>query len=139
MSEQRTAPIAYGRITVVCQGDGTEEGWCGTTVSTPLEVGASTQELFVRARCSRCRREWVVKAGIEREELDRRREMRRKEMMQQYRHCCQLGCPEKAEFVIRWGNAPDDYTESCYTHVGELLSPGEANIVWEIAREEAGR
>ncbi len=34
--------------------------------------------------------------------------------------CCCLGCTKEAEYIVIYGNAPNDATESCVQHVGEL-------------------
>lgn len=36
--------------------------------------------------------------------------------------CCKIDCGAKAEWTIVHGEKPDDYTESCTAHVGELLT-----------------
>jgi hypothetical protein len=36
--------------------------------------------------------------------------------------CCKLDCSQSAEWVIYDGDRPEDYTECCTMHVGELLS-----------------
>lgn len=47
-------------------------------------------------------------------------------------HCCQIGCEEKAEWNIVWGNSPDDYTHACTKHVGELLTEASEHRIYPL-------
>jgi hypothetical protein len=35
--------------------------------------------------------------------------------------CCQIDCTEDATWQMNYGNTTDDYTESCDSHIGELM------------------
>lgn len=59
-------------------------------------------------------------------------------------HCCYIApysdskghgdqCKADAEWTITFGPGPDDYTEVCTAHVGDMLVPDVANIVLPIA------
>ena len=48
--------------------------------------------------------------------------------------CCYLTCPEKADWTITWGPSPDDYTESCTAHIGELLGDADRQEIERIRR-----
>ena len=41
-------------------------------------------------------------------------------------------CKNDAEWTITFGPGPDEYTEACTAHVGELLVPDVGNIVLQI-------
>lgn len=61
----------------------------------------------------------------------------RKEVMKMKRHCCFLSCDKEAEFMIAYGTAPDDYTDSCKEHVGEMVDGiVYSAIVSPIEKEE---
>lgn len=51
------------------------------------------------------------------------------------RHCCVIGCGKPAEFQIEGHplRSPDDWTDACRDHVGELLDDASAHIVYPIA------
>lgn len=51
-------------------------------------------------------------------------------------HCCHIGCDKEAEWVIVSGPAPDDYTEACTDHVGDLLCDAPEQKVYPIAPKE---
>lgn len=42
------------------------------------------------------------------------------------------GCQNEAEFMLIYGNAPDDYTHSCRGHIGDLIGDEEETIVTGI-------
>lgn len=44
-------------------------------------------------------------------------------MANEIRHCCKIGCTNKAAYEIWYGYAPkaDDYTDACLLHVGDLF------------------
>lgn len=46
--------------------------------------------------------------------------------------CCCLGCTKEAEYVVVYGNAPTDATESCVQHVGLLAGDAESFEVHKI-------
>lgn len=46
--------------------------------------------------------------------------------------CCKVGCRKDAVWQIWTGNTPDDYTEACQVHVGDLLLPGVQNDLHPI-------
>lgn len=37
-------------------------------------------------------------------------------------HCCFLGCQNKAEWTLWYGETPDDFTQSCTKHLGEMMT-----------------
>jgi hypothetical protein len=41
-------------------------------------------------------------------------------------------CPHDAEWRIEHGEAPDDYTESCTEHVGEMLTDAALHRIYPI-------
>lgn len=43
-------------------------------------------------------------------------------------YCCVIGCEEPADFEIRDGDGPDDFTHACTGHVGELCSDGVCQV-----------
>ena len=57
-------------------------------------------------------------------------------------HCCYIEpptasgrgrqCTNAAEWTITFGPGPDEYTEACTAHVGDMLVPDVANIVLPI-------
>lgn len=47
-------------------------------------------------------------------------------------HCCFIPCKAAADWEIRYGNTPDDYTHSCTPHVGEMLEAEQENAVYPI-------
>lgn len=50
--------------------------------------------------------------------------------------CCLPECDKLADWDVRWGDAPDDYTHSCTSHVAELLEDGKINTLTPIAKEK---
>lgn len=48
-------------------------------------------------------------------------------------YCCFIPCDKGAEFEIRDGETPDDYTHSCTEHVGSLLQAGKVSTVYELS------
>jgi hypothetical protein len=40
-----------------------------------------------------------------------------------------LGCQNEAEYEIRYGSGPDDYTHACVEHVGVLLTDADVHTV----------
>ncbi len=50
--------------------------------------------------------------------------------------CCMLDCTRNAEWELRDGAGPDDYTHACTEHVGALLS-GAVTTVTPIEHIEA--
>lgn len=52
--------------------------------------------------------------------------------------CCKLGCEHKAEWRIFNGPGPEDYTEACTPHVGELLSDAPEHRVYPIVVVRGG-
>lgn len=46
--------------------------------------------------------------------------------------CCLFECSEPAEWRIRHGHTPDDYTESCTDHVGQLLTSTLEHRIYPI-------
>lgn len=56
----------------------------------------------------------------------------------QISHCCYVGsksgasCGNQAEWRIVSGNGPDDYTESCTRHVGEMLTDAPEHRVYSL-------
>lgn len=55
-------------------------------------------------------------------------------MTENERICCFPDCEKLAEWVIVHGQAPDDYTESCSVHVGELLTDAPEHKIYPIRR-----
>jgi len=64
--------------------------------------------------------------------------------MSEKQYCCHIElysvsrghgdqCKDDAEWTITFGPGPDDYTEACTPHVGDMLTPDVANIVMPIA------
>lgn len=51
--------------------------------------------------------------------------------------CCMPDCGKLADWDVRWGTSPDDYTHSCISHVNELLEDGKVNTLTPIAHEGA--
>lgn len=54
--------------------------------------------------------------------------------------CCYISqdgddCSKPAEWLIVYGQAPDNYTESCTHHVGHLLTDAEEHRVYQIKEE----
>lgn len=50
--------------------------------------------------------------------------------------CCHTNCDEDAQWQIFDGPTPDDYTESCTAHVGELLSDAAEHRVYPIVHPQ---
>lgn len=48
--------------------------------------------------------------------------------------CCKLECGADAKWQIVTGASPDDYTESCTAHVGDLLTDAPAHSVYRLPR-----
>ena len=48
-------------------------------------------------------------------------------------HCCFVGCQERAEWQLWDGPGLEDYTESCTSHVGAMLTDAEVTRVCPIA------
>lgn len=53
--------------------------------------------------------------------------------------CCFItsdgkGCEKKAEYAIYYGTSPDDYTESCSSHIGELAGGIDRFEVFRIGK-----
>jgi hypothetical protein len=48
-------------------------------------------------------------------------------------HCCKIGCEKKAEWQIWHGNSPDDYTESCNEHIGDLLTDAPEHRIYPLS------
>jgi hypothetical protein len=46
--------------------------------------------------------------------------------------CCKLGCEASAQWRIYDGEKPDDYTEACTAHVGDLLSDAPEHRIYPI-------
>ena len=46
--------------------------------------------------------------------------------------CCQIQCEQKAEWQIYDGPNPEDYTEVCTAHVGDLLGDAPEHRVYPI-------
>lgn len=42
-------------------------------------------------------------------------------------------CPNRAEWRIEHGESPDDYTESCTGHVGEMLTDAPEHRVYRLS------
>ena len=43
--------------------------------------------------------------------------------------CCEIDCMEPARFLLAWGRGnPDDFTLSCWKHVGWLISEDDLPI-----------
>lgn len=58
------------------------------------------------------------------------------ELVERKRFCCKLDCLEAPVWQIWTGNTPDDFTEACQAHVGELLLKGKTNTLHPIVDEE---
>jgi len=43
-----------------------------------------------------------------------------------------LQCGHSAEWRICWGATPDDYTESCTRHVGEMLTDAPEHRIYPL-------
>lgn len=52
----------------------------------------------------------------------------------QVSRCCEIDCLKPAEWTIVSGSSPDDYTEACTLHVGELLCDAAEHKVYPLAR-----
>lgn len=52
--------------------------------------------------------------------------------------CCVVECEKVAEWEIRTGQGPDDYTHACTAHVGDLLTDAEEHRVYPVSEEEGG-
>lgn len=50
--------------------------------------------------------------------------------------CCKVGCDRLADWQICWGDSPDDYTEACGEHVGDLLEPDAENRIYPLGGDE---
>lgn len=46
-------------------------------------------------------------------------------------HCCLIDCKNLPEWEIRYSDRPDDYSQACFAHVGELLVDS-TNTVYPI-------
>lgn len=44
--------------------------------------------------------------------------------------CCKLDCQHESEWVIYDGAGPEDYTEACTVHVGDLLSDAPEHRIY---------
>ena len=51
-------------------------------------------------------------------------------------YCCVIDCEKDAEWQIVYGSTPDDYTEACTEHVGEMLEPDKENTVYPVEWNE---
>jgi hypothetical protein len=47
--------------------------------------------------------------------------------------CCKLDCNQRAEWQIFDGPNPEDYTEACTAHVGDLLSDVPEQRIYTIS------
>ena len=56
-------------------------------------------------------------------------------MIATIRKCCKIECDADAEYEIRSGPRPDDSTDSCSTHIGELLDDSRCFTVARIQCE----
>lgn len=56
------------------------------------------------------------------------------------RFCCHLACGpgHPAEWMIVSGASPDDYTEACTQHVGELLVDAPEQRIYRISAPASG-
>jgi len=50
--------------------------------------------------------------------------------------CCMPECDKLADWDVRWGDSPDDYTHSCAVHVNDLLEEGKVNTLTPIPKEK---
>ena len=50
-------------------------------------------------------------------------------------YCCKIGCDKPAEVIIWYGNNPDDYTESCLSHIGDLLTDATEHRLYRIEKK----
>lgn len=48
--------------------------------------------------------------------------------------CCAVDCNESAEWELRDGPRPDNYTHACDAHVGALLSRDRAALLSTVTR-----
>lgn len=48
------------------------------------------------------------------------------------RRCCFIPCDKLADYEIRNGDGPDDYTDSCLEHVPEMLTDAETHYLYKI-------
>jgi hypothetical protein len=51
-------------------------------------------------------------------------------------YCCFLPCESYAEWTIVTGPSPDDVTESCTAHVGELLTDAAEHRVYPLEEHD---
>jgi hypothetical protein len=49
--------------------------------------------------------------------------------------CCRPPCPDEAEFELRDGPSPDDYTHACRQHVRELLADDKQTTITPLLLE----
>ena len=50
--------------------------------------------------------------------------------------CCKIGCNKSAKVSIYYGTSPDDYTESCLEHIGDLLTIAPVHHLYWIEKKE---
>lgn len=61
-----------------------------------------------------------------------------------YRFCCWIDqetivpCRAHAEWMIVHGPAPDDWSDSCSEHLGDMMTDAYEHRVYRIAQSEAG-
>ena len=55
------------------------------------------------------------------------------------RNCCLIGCELLAEWVIVYGLSPDDYTEACTAHDGQLLTDAKEHRIYHIGDAKGER
>ena len=57
-------------------------------------------------------------------------------------HCCYIGevtkveCGNEAEWQIWYGESPDDSTESCTRHVGEMLTDAPEHRIYPAEKSD---
>lgn len=61
------------------------------------------------------------------------------------RHCCFINqrngqpCGSAAAWQVWHGPSPDDYTETCTTHIGEILTDAPEHRIYPITTDEANQ
>lgn len=50
------------------------------------------------------------------------------------RKCCALGCGLQARWLIEYGDTPDDFTDSCTLHIGELLTDKPEHRIYPLSK-----
>lgn len=53
--------------------------------------------------------------------------------------CCYVGCDKDAEWTLVEGPGPDDWTEACTAHVGDLLTDAKETRVYPLVKQQEGQ